>query len=78
MQAFKCRYNLQETSDSLLREAADVNKSLYDDGILCWFSFYKRMCKLINTTIDDPSGAANLLAFLCNKFVYNSQILYQA
>ena len=26
------------------------------------------MCKLINTTIDDPSGAANLLAFLCDKF----------
>ena len=26
------------------------------------------MCKLINTTIDDPSGAANLLAFLCDEF----------
>ena len=64
IQAFKYRYHLQEASNSLLREAAFVNKGLFDSGI----TFYNRVCKLINTTTDDPSCVVNLLNFMCDKF----------
>ena len=33
------RYHLQETSNSLLQEAASVSKSLHNNGITSWFSF---------------------------------------
>ena len=56
IQAFRYRYHLQETSNSLLQEAASVSKSLHNNGISTWFSFYGRMCKYINAKVDDPSA----------------------
>ena len=56
IQAFKYRYHLQETSNSLLQEAASVNKSLNDGGISCWFSFYNRMCKKVQVGKDQEKA----------------------
>ena len=56
IQAFRYRYHLQETSNSLLQEAASVSKSLHNNGISTWFIFYGRMCKYINAKVDDPSA----------------------
>ena len=68
IQAFRYRYHLQETSNSLLQEAASVSKSLHNNGISTWFSFYDRVCKYINAKVDDPSAVVTLLSFLCEKF----------
>ena len=68
IQAFKYWHHLQETSNSLLREAASVSKSLHDNGISTWFSFYDRVRKLINVKVDDSSAAVSLLSYLCEKF----------
>ena len=40
IQAFRYSYHLEETSNSLLQEAASVSKSLHNNGISTWFSFY--------------------------------------
>ena len=68
IQAFRYRYHLQETSNSLLQEAAAVSKCLHNNRISTWFSFYDRVCKYINAKVDDPSAVVTLLSFLCEKF----------
>ena len=68
IQAFRYRYHLQETSNSLLQEAVSVSKSLHNNGISTWFSFYDRVCKYINAKVDDPSAVVTLSSFLCEKF----------
>ena len=77
MQAFRYRYHLQETFNSLLQEAASVSKSLHNNGISTWFSFYDRVCKYINAKVDDPSAVVTLLSFLCGKFRVSGVILYR-
>ena len=59
IQAFRYRYHLQETSNSLLQEAASVSKSLHNHGISTWFSFYDRVCEYIGTRLS-PGGHRNL------------------
>ena len=68
IQAFRYRYHLQETSNSLIQEAASVSKSLHNNGISTWFSFYDRVFKYINAKVDDPSAVVTLLSFLCEKY----------
>ena len=68
IQAFKYRYHLPETSNSLLHEAASVSNSLHNNGISTWFSFNDRVNKYINAKVDDPSAVVTLLSFLCEKF----------
>ena len=53
MQAFKYWYHLQESPNSLLREAFSVSKSLHNNGVSTWFLFYDNVCKLINVKSDD-------------------------
>ena len=68
IQAFKCWYHLQESPNSLLREAFSISKSLHNNGVSTWFSFYDNICKLINVKSDDPSAVLLLQSFLCEKY----------
>ena len=68
IQAFKYWYRLQESSNSLLREASSVCKDLHDKGVSIWFSFYDSICKFINVKIGDSSATLMLQSFLWEKF----------
>ena len=57
----------QESPNSLLWEAFSVSKSLHNNGVSTWFSFYDNICKLINVKSDDPSAVLLLQSFLCEK-----------
>ena len=63
IQALRYRYHLQETSNSLLQEAASVSKSHHNNGISTLFSFYDRVCKYINAKADDPSTVVTSIVF---------------
>ena len=64
IQAFKYWYHLQESPNSLLREAFSVSKSFHSN----WRPFYDNICKLINVKSDDPSAVLLLQSFLCEKY----------
>ena len=77
IQAFRYRYHLQETSNSLLQEAASVSQSLHNNGISTWFSFYDRVCKYINAKVDDPSAVVTLLSSYVKNLQFTGVILYR-
>ena len=68
IQAFKYWYHLQESSNSLLREASSVCRALHDKGVSTLFSFHDSICKSINVKAGDPSATVMLQFFFVKKF----------
>ena len=68
IQAFKYWYHLQESSNSVLREASSVCRDLHDKGVSTLFSFHDSICKSVNVKAGYPSATVTLQSFLCEKF----------
>ncbi|MCU7800906.1 MAG: reverse transcriptase family protein [gamma proteobacterium symbiont of Lucinoma myriamae] len=71
LQALKYWNHLQESNNSLLKEAVIVCQDLDKDGIFTWFSFYRNLCKAIDTNpeVISNDSVVSLKVKLCNKFV---------
>ncbi|MEW8544064.1 MAG: hypothetical protein AB2693_11065, partial [Candidatus Thiodiazotropha sp.] len=68
IQAFRYWNHLMESRNPLLQEAFFVSKSLHNNGVSTWFSFYDNICKLLGTGSDDPSAVFILRSYLTKKF----------